>query len=99
MIIGAASVACSLLFAASASASALEQFKSFAAGTKSAKGEFVQRQVKKADASGARYALVFGADELARGAVTVKPLRDSGEQAERPLAALAEWAATLQSSR
>ena len=52
MMIGAASVACSLLFAASASASALEQFKSFAAGTKSAKGEFVQRQVKKADASG-----------------------------------------------
>ena len=51
-IIGAASVACSLLFAASASASALEQFKTFAAGTKSAKGEFVQRQVKKADAGG-----------------------------------------------
>ena len=50
MMIGAASVACGLLFAASASASALEQFKSFAAGTKSAKGEFVQRQVKKADA-------------------------------------------------
>lgn len=51
-IIGATSVACSLLFAASASASALEQFKTFAAGTKSAKGEFVQRQVKKADAGG-----------------------------------------------
>ena len=59
----------------------------------------MKSQFKKADASGARYALVFGADELARGAVTVKPLRDSGEQAERPLAALAEWAATLQSSR
>ena len=51
-MIGATSVACGLLFAASASASALEQFKSFAAGTKSAKGEFVQRQVKKADAAG-----------------------------------------------
>ena len=59
----------------------------------------MKSQFKKADASGARYALVFGADELARGAVTVKPLRDSGEQAELPLAALAEWAATLQSSR
>ena len=59
----------------------------------------MKSQFKKADASGAHYALVFGADELARGAVTVKPLRDSGEQAERPLAALAEWAATLQSSR
>ena len=59
----------------------------------------MKSQFKKADASGARYALVFGADELARGAVTVKPLRDSGEQAERPLAALAEWAANLQSSR
>lgn len=59
----------------------------------------MKSQFKKADASGARYALVFGADELARGAVTVKPLRDASEQAERSLSALAEWATTLQSSR
>ncbi|MBS0293990.1 MAG: histidine--tRNA ligase [Proteobacteria bacterium] len=59
----------------------------------------MKSQFKKADASGARFALIFGADELARGAVTVKPLRDSGEQTERPLATLADWAASLQSPR
>jgi histidyl-tRNA synthetase len=54
-------------------------------------------QFKKADASGARFALVFGADELARGAVTVKALRDgAGAQVERSLADAAEWARTLQ---
>jgi len=42
---------------------------------------------------------VFGADELARGQVTVKALRDgSGAQAERSLGEVAQWAATLQSS-
>jgi histidyl-tRNA synthetase len=41
----------------------------------------IKSQFKRADASGARYALVFGADELARGQVTVKALRDgSGAQ-------------------
>jgi histidyl-tRNA synthetase len=56
-------------------------------------------QFKKADASGATYALIFGADELARGEVTVKALRDgTGAQTARPLAELAAWAATLQSS-
>lgn len=56
-------------------------------------------QFKKADASGATYALIFGADELARGEVTVKALRDgTGAQTARPLADLAAWAATLQSS-
>jgi len=59
----------------------------------------MKSQFKKADASGARFALVFGADELARGAVTVKPLRDAGAQTEQPLASLADWAATLQSPR
>ncbi|AVO48265.1 histidine--tRNA ligase [Melaminivora suipulveris] len=59
----------------------------------------MKSQFKKADASGARFALVFGADEWARGAVTVKPLREAGEQTERPLADLAQWAATLQSAR
>lgn len=41
--------ACGLLFAGVAHASALEQFKSFVASTKSAKGEFVQRQIKNID--------------------------------------------------
>ena len=59
----------------------------------------MKSQFKKADASGARFALVFGANELARGAVTIKPLRGGGEQIERPLVALADWAASLQSPR
>ncbi|MCR8960245.1 histidine--tRNA ligase [Variovorax sp. S2] len=55
-------------------------------------------QMKKADASGATYALIFGADELARGEVTLKSLRDgSGAQSARALAEVATWAATLQS--
>ena len=59
-------------------------------------GGSFRAQFKKADASGARYALVFGADELARGAVGVKPLRDAAaEQVERPLADVAAWAAQL----
>jgi histidyl-tRNA synthetase len=58
----------------------------------------MKSQFKKADASGAAYALVFGADELAAGEVTVKALRDgSGLQVRRPLSAAAAWAATLQS--
>ncbi|GAB1387212.1 histidine--tRNA ligase [Melaminivora sp.] len=59
----------------------------------------MKSQFKKADASGAAYALIFGGDELARGSVTVKPLRQAGEQAECLLSATAELAATLQSSR
>jgi len=55
-------------------------------------------QFKRADSSGATYALIFGADELSRGEVTVKALRDgSGAQTARPLADLPAWAATLQS--
>jgi len=58
----------------------------------------MKSQFKKADASGARHALIFGADELARGEVTVKSLRDgSGAQLARPLAEAAAWAPTLQS--
>ncbi|MEO8309793.1 MAG: histidine--tRNA ligase [Caldimonas sp.] len=56
----------------------------------------MKSQFKKADASGARYALVFGADELARGEVAVKALRDaSAAQRSLPLADVAAWAATL----
>jgi histidyl-tRNA synthetase len=56
-------------------------------------------QFKKADASGAAYALVFGPDEMAQGQVAVKPLRGQGEQVLEPLADVASWAARLQSSR
>jgi histidyl-tRNA synthetase len=56
----------------------------------------MKSQFKKADASGARYALVFGADERARGEVAVKALRDAAAaQRLLPLADVASWAATL----
>ncbi|HEY2254219.1 MAG TPA: histidine--tRNA ligase [Variovorax sp.] len=68
------------------------------AATSDGLGSF-KSQFKKADASGAAHALIFGADELARGEVTVKALRDgSGTQTGRPLAEVSVWAATLQSS-
>jgi len=62
-------------------------------------GGSMKAQFKKADASGARYALVFGADELARGEVTVKPLRDAAAaQVTRPLDAAAAWANELRTA-
>ena len=67
------------------------------AGTADGLGSF-KSQFKKADASGARRALVFGADELARGEVTVKSLRDGqGVQTLQSLSDLAALIATLQS--
>lgn len=45
----AALAASSLFLSAGAQAAALEQFKTFAAGTKAAKGEFTQKQVKVVD--------------------------------------------------
>jgi histidyl-tRNA synthetase len=38
-------------------------------------------QMKKADASGARFAVLIGDDEAAAGTVTLKPLRENAEQA------------------
>jgi histidyl-tRNA synthetase len=56
----------------------------------------MKSQFKRADASGARYALVFGPDELAQGAVTVKSLRDgTGAQVQRPLDQADAWSASL----
>ena len=67
------------------------------AGTGDAVGS-MKAQFRRADASGARFALVFGAAELAQGMVTVKALRDgSGTQTTRELARAGEWACTLQS--
>ncbi len=43
-------------------------------------GGSFKSQMKKADASGARYAAIVGEDEAAAGKVTVKPLRGGGEQ-------------------
>ena len=47
-------------------------------------------QFKKADKSNARFALVLGDDELARGEAGLKPLRESGEQRQLKLDGLAE---------
>lgn len=59
----------------------------------------IKAQFKRADSSGARYALVFGADEMARGLVTVKALRDAElPQAQRPIAEASLWAESLQSN-
>jgi len=68
------------------------------AGTGDGMGS-MKSQFKKADASGAAFGLIFGADELARGEVTVKSLRDGqGAQRTERLDAVTEWAGTLQSS-
>jgi histidyl-tRNA synthetase len=60
----------------------------------------MKSQFKKADASGARYALIFGASELANGQVAVKPLRADApgaitEQTLLPLSTASDWAAQL----
>jgi len=56
----------------------------------------MKTQFRRADASGARYALVFGEDELARGEVACKSLRDpSAPQRALPLESAAEWASEL----
>jgi len=58
--------ACGLLFAGAAHASALEQFKSFVASTKSAKGDFVQRQTKNIDGAAKTSAPASGTFVFAR---------------------------------
>lgn len=59
----------------------------------------MKSQFKKADGSGARFALIFGADELAQGKVTVKSLRDGeGQQVQQSLADVALWADRLKSA-
>ncbi|MBA3624819.1 MAG: histidine--tRNA ligase [Methylibium sp.] len=61
----------------------------------------MKAQFKKADASGARHALVFGSDELGQGMVAVKPLRaapgdaPAAAQVLRSLADVPAWASEL----
>jgi histidyl-tRNA synthetase len=43
-------------------------------------GGSFKSQMKKADASGARFAIILGDDEVAAGKLTLKPLRGAGEQ-------------------
>ncbi len=63
-------------------------------------GGSMKSQFKKADASGATHALIFGVDELARGEVAIKMLRGDPQQpaaAQRTqsLASASTWAASL----
>lgn len=63
----------------------------------------MKSQFKKADASGARVALIFGADELAQGQVAIKSLRapegqSASAQTLQELAALTQWGADLLAS-
>ena len=60
----------------------------------------MKSQFKRADASGARFALIFGADEMARNCVAVKPLRGDKAaegigQTPRSLSDVLAWADTL----
>jgi histidyl-tRNA synthetase len=55
-------------------------------------GGGMKAQFKRADRAGARYALVLGEGEVARGAAGLKPLRETGEQED---VATGELAAVL----
>ncbi|MBP6763457.1 MAG: histidine--tRNA ligase [Rubrivivax sp.] len=59
----------------------------------------MKSQFKKADASGARHALIFGDQELAQGLVAVKPLRDAAAaQRTRAVADATAWAHELRTA-
>ncbi len=59
----------------------------------------MKSQFKRADNSGARFALIFGADEIANRQVTIKSLRDiSIGQQTLSCDQITEWVATLQSA-
>jgi histidyl-tRNA synthetase len=55
----------------------------------------IKSQFKKADKSGAAYALILGEDELDRGVISLKPLTGAGEQKELPISGLSDSIATL----
>ncbi|HEX7328334.1 MAG TPA: histidine--tRNA ligase [Casimicrobiaceae bacterium] len=78
--------------AAALARSAAEELRSagFAIVANAGGGSF-KTQMKRADASGARYALIVGDDEAAAGTIAVKPLRVDASQVEVPAAAIAGW--------
>ena len=56
----------------------------------------MKAQFKRADNSGARFALIFGLDEVAAGMVTVKSLRDGqGQQTQHAISDVNRWASSL----
>lgn len=59
----------------------------------------LKSQFKRADSSGAQFALVFGQNEVAKGTVIVKALRDGvGVQVVQQLSQSFQWAKSLQSN-
>ena len=58
-------------------------------------GGSFKSQFKKADKSGARYALILGDDELERGVISLKSLRDQNEQQELSLTELSDKIAQI----
>lgn len=54
-------------------------------------GGGLKAQMKRADRSGAAYALILGEDELKAGIVTVKPLRTGNDQQQLLIAEVAEY--------
>lgn len=52
-------------------------------------------QFKRADKSGARFAVILGEDELNHGTLAIKPLREAGEQRSLSEAAAIEWLADV----
>jgi histidyl-tRNA synthetase len=62
-------------------------------------GGSFKSQMKKADASGARLAVIVGDDEAAAGIVAIKTLRDGGAQVSVPLADLPARFAALNTSK
>ncbi len=63
-------------------------------------GGSLKSQFKRADASGAGFALIFGSDELLRGQVAIKPLRtgEGAMQFTRSLSDAASWADELRTA-
>ena len=56
----------------------------------------MKSQLRRADASGAHSAIIFGAEEFLRGTCLIKSLRDGiGAQREERLADATQWAASL----
>ncbi len=63
-------------------------------------GGSMKAQFKRADASGAAFALIFGGDEVAAAQVAIKPLRrgEGAPQFTRALDSAADWAHELRAS-
>jgi histidyl-tRNA synthetase len=53
-------------------------------------GGSIKSQMKKADASGARFAVIVGDDEVNAGVVSVKPLRENAQQVRASIAEAVE---------